>query len=523
MITSRFFLRAACLGLVLCAVAPSTGAARPTQTGEPAKTPYQRTEPRTEVDVHDKLGQETVDITAIRGSLDAILHQIGRLTNREVKGLGSLSRHPEITAGLVGADLRDSLLWIGGSVGMRITVTVSTIRIEEDLAPYPQRSDLFDRASASYIRALVDHPKSALAPKAAWNRAQIEASAPDRALEAARAFDDITTTYPKSDLVTDALLEAGRYFGKANAWDDAAARFDALAGYPREHGYSFTSRRLLADAYTRVAEGSTNPIVASETAKRALLVLDFLDDADPTQDMNERRLRAIVRSRACSLTGDPVEALKSLDIAERYGDRGINDPEVAELRAHAFERAERYPSAVKAWLRYSSLVTGEPHIFALERAAAASNKGRQFMATLAIAKTAENEGHGDRLKPLADAAYAGLDMEPANLDFFGDAAKLTRGEQLLKRRLHGQVVDALRPVFDRRSALSREQRLRLAYAYAAALAKTDRLEEATLVLRKSTGELSRATDRKALYLFASRLLEKAGDVPRAIAALEGRL
>lgn len=511
------------LGLIICAVASATGAPMPTQAGDTAKTAYERTEPRTEVDVHDNLGQETVDITAIRGSLDAILHQIGRLTNREVKGLDSLSRHPEITAKLVGADLRDALVWIGGSVGMRITVTVSTIRIEEDLPPYPRRSELYARASASYIRALVDHPKSVLAPKASWNRAQIEASAPDRSLEAARAFDEITTTYPKSDLVPDALLEAGRYFGKANAWDEAAARFDTLAGFPREHGYSFTARRLLADAYTRVAEGSTNPIVASETAKRALLVLDFLDDADPTQDMNERRLRAIVRSRACSLTGDPVEALKSLDIAERYSDRGVDDPEIAELRARAFERAERFPSAVKAWLRYSSLVKGEKHAVALEQAAAASNKGRQFMATLAIAKTAENEGHGDRLKPFADAAYAGLDMEPTKLDFFGDAAKLTRGEQLLQKGLHDQVVDALRPVFERRATLPREERIRLAYAYAEALAKTDRLDEATLVLRKSTGELSRATDRKALYLFASRLLEKAGDVPRAIAALEGRL
>ncbi len=531
MIAFRFPLRAASLGLLMCAVSPVTGSAqRPlpfegttVQANGQAAGALKQPEPRVEIDIHEKLGVETIDIMAFRGSLDTILRQIGRLTNREVKGLESLSRHPEIMAMLEGADLRDSLLWIGGSVGMRITVTVSTIRVEEDLPLYPRRADLFARASASYIRALVDHPKSVLAPKAAWNRAQIEAANPDRALEAARAFDEISTTYPKSDLVPDALLEAGRLFGQANAWEEAAARFDTLAGHPREHGYSFTARRLLAEAYTRVAEGSSNPLVASETAKRALLVLDFLDDADPTQDLNERRLRAIVRSRACSLTNDPVEALKSLDIAERYSDRGVDDPEIAELRARAFERAERYSNAVKAWLRYSTLVTGEAHIVALERAAAASNKGRQFMATLTIAKTAENEGHGDRLKPYSDAAYAGLDMEPAKLDFFGDAAKLTRGEQLSQKRMHDQAVDALRPVFERRATLAREERIRLAYAYAESLAKSDRVDEATLVLRKTTGELTRATDRKAVYLFASRLLEEAGDVTRAIAALEGRL
>jgi len=526
-IASRFPLRAACVALLLCAAAPVAGTAQlprdSSQTGRSSASTDERREPRVEIDVHEKLGEETIDIMAFRGSLDEILRKVAILTNRDVKGLDSLSRHPEIMAKLEGADIRDALRWIGGSVGMRITVTVSTLRVEEDLALYPRRADLFERASVSYSLALRDHPKSALAPKAAWNRAQIEAATPGRALEAAREFDDISTKYPKSDLVPDALLEAGRLFGEANVWDEAAARFDALAGHPREHGYSFTARRLLADAYTRVAEGSSNPLVASETAKRALLVLDFLDDADPTQDMSKRRMRAIVRSRACSLVGDPVEALKSLDIAERYSDKGVDDPEIAELRALAFERAERYPNAVKAWLRYSTLVAGEAHVVALERAAGASNAGREFFTTLAIAKTAENEGSGERLKPYADAAYAGLDMEPEKIDFFGDAAKLTRGEQLLSKAMYSEAVDALRPVFERRATLNREERIRLVYAYSEALAETDRLDEATLAMRKTTGELSRATDRKALYLFASRLLEKAGDVPRAIAALEGRL
>ena len=48
-------------------------------------------------------------------------------------------------------------------------------------------------------------------------------------------------------------------------------------------------------------------------------------------------MTAIVRSRACSLVGQPVEALKSLDIAERYSVKGADDPETAELRALAFE------------------------------------------------------------------------------------------------------------------------------------------------------------------------------------------
>ena len=65
--------------------------------------------------------------------------------------------------------------------------------------------------------------------------------------------------------------------------------------------------------------------MAAENARRALLVLEALDDRDPKASPFERRARAIVRSRAHSLVGEPVEALKALDIAEKYSDDGYND------------------------------------------------------------------------------------------------------------------------------------------------------------------------------------------------------
>lgn len=484
---------------------------------------YLRAPSASEVRVEGEPGSETLTIDARFADLDAVVRQVANASGREARGLEVLSRHPEITAQLRGQDLRDAMRWIGLSVGMRITVTTSEIRVAEDLSPYPTRADLFARASAGYSMALRDHPESDHAPKAAWNRARIESELPGRELEAARAFDEITERYPKSDLVPGALLEAGRLFGRAGVWNEAMARFDTLAGFPREHGHSVTARRLLADAYTRIAEAATNPVVAEENARRALLVLDALDDIDPTRDLDERRMRSLVRSRAASLVGDPVAALRALDIAEKYSERGPSDPEIVRLRAGAFERAERYDDAVRAWLRHASLVEGADRQHALERAAEVSNRGGFPLAAIAVHRLADKSGMGESVQRHADAAYAALDLVPPRVDLFGDEERLTRGESLVTKGMHDEAIDALRPLFDRRSTLGRDDHRRLAFAYAEALAARNRVDEAILALRLAAGEMTRGMDRRDVYLFASRLLEDAGEIDRAIAALEGRL
>ncbi len=468
-------------------------------------------------------GAENLTITANEAEFDAVITQIARASQREVKGLDVLSRHPRVTIDLAGMDLRDSLRWIGGSVGMRITLSASVIEVAEDLPLYPERKDLFGRASELYSVALRDHSSSGFAPRAQWTRAVIESETPGRDREAAELFDEIVEEYPGSDLVPDALLAAGQLFGRANEWNNAAVRFDALCADPREHGHSITARRLLADAHTRIAAGATNPVVAAENARRALGVLDALDDNDPTRDLDERRRRALIRSRAESLTGHPVDALKALDIAQTYSDLGDHDPEIARLRALAFESAERHADACRAWLRLSVLVEGDARETCYERAAAAANAGRESLAAIAIWKKADSEGLGDSVKRHADAAYIALDLVPPHIDLFGDSERLSRGEGLLDREMYDEAIDALRPIFDRRSALERDEHRRLAFAYSCALARKHQVDDAMLVLRQCAGEMTRPADRREVYLFAARFLEETGDIDRAIAALEGRL
>ena len=89
--------------------------------------------------------------------------------------------------------------------------------------------------------------------------------------------------------------------------------------------------------------------------------------------------------------------------------------------------------------------------------------------------------------------------------------------------MYDEAIDALRPLFDRRSALERDEHRRLAFAFSRALAREQQVDDAMLVLRQSAGEMTRPADRRELYLFAARVLEEAGEIDRAIAALEGRL
>lgn len=488
-----------------------------------ALTAYERTVPRADVRISGRLGMETIDVVATRLSIDALLRRIARDCNRELVGLEVLSRMPEVTVKLVDEDLRDALRWIGGSVGLNITITTSEIRVAEDLPAYPTRTELYERAYSGYFRALADHPESNLAPSAAWNRARIDEATPSRALEAARAYDQIVDRYPASDLIPDAMLRAGKLYGEAHAWEEAATRFDALASLAVENDHSIESRRLLADAHTRIAAAARNEVVARESARRALLVLDALDDLDETQDPELRRKRYIVRSRAHSLAGEPVQAMRCLDLAIEYSTYGDQDPELAELRALAFDRAERNADAVRAWLYHASLVSGEARQDSFANAAKAANRGREYLATIAIAKTATNEGFGDAVAPYADAALVALDMEPKRIDLFGDAERIERGERLALRGMTEEAIEALRPVFARQAALEEEQRARLAKALAKALAEDKEIEEAMLVLRTTIESLSSTDLRQSLYQLAATLLEQAGDIERAILALEGSL
>lgn len=503
------------LAAALAALAVLAAAPAPAQT---------RTLPRSEVAVVDGAEGPRIHLKANQVSFKSLITKVALAAGRTVEGAELLSRDPEVTALLEDADLRDALLVVSGSVGLRATLRGNTIVVSEDVGPYPTRQDLFVRSEAWYLRAIAAHPESVLAPSAHWNRARMLKDAPGQELVAAGVFEKLAEDHADSDLAPRALIEAGRAYGEAGAWGESVTCLERLLITSAPRRDRALARRLLANALTYVADSTENPTRRAEAAERALLQLDVLATEDEAVSPSERRRRYIVRSRALSLSGEPAEALRYLDLAQRNGSDPNRDPEISELRAHAFEYAGQYERAVRAWLMYAELVEPADQADAYRRAARAAQRGGSHITALSITKLAEDLGlTTPALKSLENEAWAALDFDAKHLDVFGDIEQLGRGKRLLDRGLADQAAGALRPVFDRRLALSSEQRLELGLTYAASLAESDQLTSAVFVLRKTAQEQTHPADRRKVYLAASTLLEEAGELDLAIKALEGRL
>lgn len=471
----------------------------------------------------DDEGDVRVTVVATQASFRRIVEHIGRVLGRDVIGFDKLSRDAAVTTKLEGQTLEDTLSWIGGSVGLFVRVGPKGIEVQEDLPPYPTRADLYKRANETFWRAILDHPQSAQAPRAAWIRAEIEASTSGRALQSARTYDTLVDDYPDSDLVPEALLEAGKQYGLAGQWETAIDRFDDLASYRSPHRFGVEARRRLAEAHTFVAEAAKNPDVARENARRAILVLDSLDDGAAASDAFERRERLLIRARAYSLVGDPLNALRTIDLAATYSSFGDRDPELMQLRAYALDRAEQFQDAFLAWLQVAENTTGNARGEAYARAARSANRSGSHLAAHATWKTAENEGLGRFVLDENNRALMSLGLEPEVSTVLGDRDRIAQGERYYASRRYQEAVDMLRPVFDRRFGMDRDERRRLSLTYARALERAQRLDEAIHVLRTSAQESEFSADRQALYQVASTLYERNNDLERAIAALNGSL
>lgn len=510
--------------LTLALLAQASGELSPEVAARRLQRIEQRaSQPRFDVKFTRDADGVRMTLESVNASFQSIVKHIGRELGLEVVGLDVLQREPAVFARLEERPLEDGLAWVAGSVGFYVRVGGTKIEVLEELPVYPSRADLYERAKTSLWRAVLDHPKSEQAPRAAFIRASIEAETSGRDLESARLFDGLIEDYPDCDLVPEAYLEAGKHYGLAGMWSDAIDRFDDLAGYRTPHPFGVEARRRLSDAHTRLAELAKNPGVQRENAYKALLVLDALDDNAPAQTPQERRERLIIRARASSLNDDPMLALRSIDLAASYSDLGDRDPELMDLRATALDRAGQHQDAFLAWLQAAEIVEGDVRADRYRRAAASANACGSHLAAIATWKTAENQGLGRAVADEYNRALMSLGLEPEVSTVMGDRDKIAQGERQFDSRRYKECVDTLRPVFDRRFGLERDERQRLAITYSRALEREKRLDEAIHVLRTSAQEAERVADRRALYQTASSLYERNDDIERAIAALNGSL
>lgn len=473
---------------------------------------------------YDENGSELLTIQARDASTRALLSLVARKLRLELAGLDEIDRDPKITAVLVERPYRDAIRWALGSVGLRARIEGKRLEVTEDVAPYPTSGQLFEEASRRYFTALKDHADWPLADRAQMALAEIEERlGPARWNSAVLWYDALVRDYPDSELVPEALLRCARVLGRTGDWSQAVLRYQDLAELPTPHPYHVTARRELATMLCRLGEAIEDPDAAAELGERALHFLDALESNYMTRDPAERRERFLVRSRALSLTGDSLEALRALDAAERHAQDGAADPEVAELRARAFARAGDHGSASTAWLVHADQSFGAERERGIVEAARAALEGGHEIAVLAIERMARNEGFADRLAVEATEARLRLGLPTKDVSGFGARANWLRGRALVEQGSWSAAADALALAWSARNELDREEARAATLAYADALGKSARLGRAIEVLREAVSAEPSTRLREPYYRLASELYEEHEMLDQAIEALKGRL
>lgn len=457
------------------------------------------------------------------GQIKSLLQRIGLEVGREVTGLDTISRDPQIEIYLVERPWREALRWVAGGAGLTVTVTLKSIKVKEELPAFPSADDAYMAASLAWqrVRAILpSHPQADEHELALGDCAL--ALGPAYASTARVHYENVVDDFPQSKLRPECLLRAANLYADAEEWSVALLTYHSLADMPMEHPYHAIARRELARSMCRVGGEEDNKDLRSENARKALLTLKALDLAYPSPDSVERRERALLQALALTLTDDPIRALRALDIAATYSPAGHRDPGLNEVRALAFERAGGFGEAAIAWLHQTEHTTGAQQQAAFVRSAKASLAGGFEIGTLGIVARAAKAGYGEALAPFARTAESRLGIE-GELSALSMDQLVARGRNLLAANATEQAATVLAQVFEQRDKLRPEVMHSVALDLAQALSTNGDWNNAVDVLRTAAADLPKSFERSALYNSAADVLENAGRFEAAIEALEGRL
>ena len=479
------------------------------------------------VDVsHDDSGATLVSVQARevspRGLMGALAEHIGL----EVSGFDRIDRDPKVSAVLVARPYRDAIRWTLGSVGLRAQIEGRNVEVFEDVSPYPTSEELFEVASTRYFTAIKEHGDWPHVDQAQMALAEIEESlGEDHFSSAVLWYDELVRNYPGSSLVPDALLKSARVLAQSGNWSDSVLRYQDLASLDYPHDHHVTARREIAGVFCKLGEAADMEEVSKELGERALHFLNTLESKPEyvTRDPLERRSRLLVRARALSLVGMPVEALRSLDTAEQYSADDADTREITELRARAFARSGDHSSASTAWLVYADKSFGEQRELGVLNAAQAALEGGHELAVLAIERMARNEGFGEVVGVEATEARLRLGLRNTDISGFGPRANWIRGEKLADQGAWSAAADAFELAWTSRANLDPEESRQVTLAYARSLSRSARLARAIDVLRDGAALQQSTRLREPFYQLASELYEEHQMLDKAIAALKGRL
>ncbi len=455
---------------------------------------------------------DLLTIRARNASVASLLTKISKELDRELIGLDTIKDTAPLTIYLEDRPANDAIHWLLGSAGLRGRLSSQTITVVDDTVPFPSREELFGIAEVSFMRAQHRFPQFVRAPQAEMSRAEIQESRSQWSAAVVH-YDYLTNQHTGSSLVPEAMLRAGKHLARLGEWEMAAERYRRLAALAFEHESHATARLLLADAFCHM-----------NRSDKALHLLDALETNYATQDPAILKDRLLVRSRALSMTGKAIEALRVLDIAAGYGARRSDAAVFVELTALALERSDRPGEAALAWLSHAREIDLESaKIVALANAARLSITSGDELGAIFIHQQAVEAGFGNELEFYANEARERLGLIEENLTDLTDAQRLERAATQMSKGLASSAARSLEKLYRRRAIMTPHVNLRVANDYARALDANGELARAIRVLREMAGLLQRPEDRKDIYLIASDLYEKHDLIEEALEALQGRL
>ena len=466
-------------------------------------------EPRIAVSIEELDGETWCSVRAERGRLLEVLEELALRSGRTLEGAALVSPTAIVSIDLRQRPLPRALAYMLGTAGLRAETRTDVIALRAlPRAPAPVEV-LQTQAIAAYASAVRAFPEHELAPQALQSRARIEELRGNDGAALA-SFEQLVESHPASTLVAASLFDAARILMRRREWEVAAQRLMDMLRLESAQALEIPGRLALARCTAML-----------DRPDQALDMVDALDSFTPAVELDDVQQRRAVRARALVAAARPREALAQLDLLDS-AERGPElEREALELRAQALEGVGEHGLASRAWIAVSQRVRGNEVTIALRHAARLALAANDEVAVLLIRGLAD--GESAELEPLVREARERLQLADMRREGTTPLQRLERAEQLLNGGLGPQAHELLASLLPLRETFDGAALLRHARAYAQTLEQRQGTNAAIAFLRDSLPRLADPEHRRALYLLAGDLYERAERLDEAALAYRGRL
>ncbi|HED65950.1 MAG TPA: hypothetical protein ENJ09_10395 [Planctomycetes bacterium] len=452
-------------------------------------------------------GRPWYTVRAQNASALTVLENIARAANRDLLEPGVLAEGALVTVDLHRRPLDQVLEYTLGSLGLRYELGRNSITIQDPATLTP--SELLDVAAVSWVRAARRFPDDPAAPQA--RLAQGEIAERKGLLSAARDnYLSLIEDYPRSPLVGEAYMRAGRISASLGQWGEAARLFRTLANSDVAQEYLVAARREWARS-----------MIAQGDAQSALYMLNALATQYPPSDATDMTARRLVKASALNATGRYMDALEEIDLADKDFD-AYGAWEALQIRAVALEGIGLPGEAARAWLLYAEDAKGPDQAFAYREAARLALAANDELAVLFVAREADLAGIHTGLESYEAEARRRLGLDV-------DTTTASPGERLAQAEKEldeggdlKRVAEVLEPLYLARGALDDETNARVCVAWARYFDAMGDLHSALQILSEARPGIQSDEAMHTLDVGAAKLLEAHGYFEEAIAAYQGR-